>query len=112
MSPNAPPASRLQKQSGNRRAASFSDTAAEAVRTVPSCPSSATAIERIDRLIPMAELCAITSFSKASIYRKIAEGTFPAPLKIGASRVAWRSSQVESWILACGAAAKHDIEGN
>jgi prophage regulatory protein len=40
----------------------------------------------------------LTSFSKATIYRKVADGTFPRPLKIRKSRVAWRESDIVAWI--------------
>ena len=55
-------------------------------------------IPRLDRLLPIAHVVDLTSLSKASIYRKVAEKTFPAPLKIGKSRVAWRESAISSWI--------------
>jgi prophage regulatory protein len=54
--------------------------------------------ESIDRLIPIAELLVITSFSKATVYRKVRERSFPAPLKIGRSRVAWRTSSISEWM--------------
>ena len=55
---------------------------------------------QLDRLIPLPEVRAITSFSKATIYRKISATppTFPAPLKIGQSRVAWRQSDIAKWL--------------
>lgn len=51
-----------------------------------------------DRLIPITGVIDLTSFSKATIYRKVADGTFPRPLKIGKSRVAWRESDIVAWI--------------
>ena len=47
----------------------------------------------VDRLLPMAEVMARTSFSKATVYRKISDGSFPAPRKIGKSRVAWLEAE-------------------
>ena len=52
----------------------------------------------LDRLLPMLPVMDLTSLSKASIYRKIADGSFPAPLKIGKSRVAWRQSDIAKWM--------------
>lgn len=52
----------------------------------------------LDRLLPMRAVIELTSLSKATIYRKIADGTFPRPLKIGKSRVAWRESEIAAWI--------------
>jgi prophage regulatory protein len=55
-------------------------------------------ITPLDRLLSIAHVVDLTSLSKASIYRKMAEKTFPAPLKIGKSRVAWRQSTISSWM--------------
>lgn len=52
----------------------------------------------LDRLLPMVAVMDATSLSKATVYRKIGDGSFPAPLKIGKSRVAWRQSDVAKWI--------------
>lgn len=38
-----------------------------------------------------------TSLNKATIYRRIAAGTFPSPRPLGGRRVAWREAEVESW---------------
>jgi prophage regulatory protein len=59
----------------------------------------------LDRLLPMPTVMDITSLSKATIYRKVDKGTFPAPLKIAKSRVAWRQSDIAAWIAAQGYSA-------
>jgi prophage regulatory protein len=46
----------------------------------------------------MRELRPITTYSKASIYRLIALGLFPKPVKLGPARVAWRESDVVAWL--------------
>ena len=43
-----------------------------------------------DRLLPFKRVLEVTSLSRATLYRKIGDGSFPAPLKIGRSRIAWR----------------------
>jgi prophage regulatory protein len=43
-------------------------------------------------------------FSRATIYRKIDDGTFPRPVKIGANRIAWISSEIDQWIESLAAA--------
>ncbi|GIK49269.1 MAG: AlpA family phage regulatory protein [Hyphomonadaceae bacterium] len=42
---------------------------------------------------------AATGLSKSSLYAMIAEGRFPAPLKISARAVAWNASDVSEWIV-------------
>lgn len=40
----------------------------------------------------------ITSFSRATIYRKIKESGFPKPIKISTKRVVWDEVQVKAWL--------------
>jgi prophage regulatory protein len=42
----------------------------------------------------------LVQLSRSSIYAGVANGTFPAPYKIGARAVAWRLSEVEEWLAA------------
>jgi len=39
----------------------------------------------------------ITSLDITTIYRKMAAGTFPQPVKVGRRRVAWRTSDITRW---------------
>ena len=51
-----------------------------------------------DRLLPFKRVLEVTSLSRATLYRKIGDGSFPAPLKIGKSRVAWREKDIVDWL--------------
>lgn len=53
---------------------------------------------RQERLIRLSEVCRITSRSRSSIYRDIQNGLFPPALKVGLRSIAWRESDVASWI--------------
>jgi len=64
-----------------------------------------TGLPPLERLLRIASVVDLTSLSKASIYRKVADRTFPPPLKIGKSRVAWRQSAISSWIAEQSASA-------
>ncbi|POS09189.1 MULTISPECIES: helix-turn-helix transcriptional regulator [Burkholderia] len=35
---------------------------------------------------------------KTTLYRWIREGTFPAPVQLGARSVGWRAADVEQWV--------------
>lgn len=41
---------------------------------------------------------AITSISRASIYRLMKAGEFPAAVRVSANRVAWREADIRLWI--------------
>ncbi len=42
-------------------------------------------------------VCVETGLSRASVYRLIAEGTFPLPAKIGSRASAWVAAEVQDW---------------
>lgn len=55
-------------------------------------------LPQLDRLLSLRELIDLTTLSRATIYRKVSQRSFPPPLKIGQSRVAWRESDVARWM--------------
>lgn len=52
----------------------------------------------LERLIGRKEVLMLIGISNATLWRWIKAGRFPAPLKIGKKKVAWRSSVLASWI--------------
>lgn len=54
-----------------------------------------------DRLIRINGVKTATGYCRASIYRLIALGRFPRPVRLaGGGAVAWRASEVQAWIAA------------
>lgn len=51
-----------------------------------------------DRLLTRQEVEAMVGVKRSAIYRWMAQGTFPMPLKLGTSSVRWRQSEIEAWI--------------
>ena len=51
-----------------------------------------------DRIIRLNTVLARTGLSKSTIYRKIAEGTFPARHKISVNGAGWKESEVNRWV--------------
>jgi prophage regulatory protein len=51
-----------------------------------------------DRIIRLKTVLARTGLSRSTIYRKIAEGTFPAQLKISKNGAGWHESDINRWI--------------
>jgi prophage regulatory protein len=49
-------------------------------------------------LVSDAVVLARTGLSRSTIYRKIAEGTFPAQLKISTNGTGWHESDINRWI--------------
>ena len=40
----------------------------------------------------------ITALSRSTIYRRVAEGRFPAPVHLGGRASAWQSASLQLWI--------------
>jgi prophage regulatory protein len=45
-----------------------------------------------------------TGLSRSEIYRRVALGRFPAPVKLGARASAWNTAEIDQWIVSCIAA--------
>lgn len=57
-----------------------------------------TSIEVADRFLPLGEVIRIVGASRSTIYSWVANGSFPAPKRLGARRVGWLSSEVDAWV--------------
>jgi prophage regulatory protein len=55
-------------------------------------------VRQPDRIIRLRTVLARTGLSRSTIYRKIAEGTFPAQIKISANGAGWHESEIDRWI--------------
>ena len=53
-----------------------------------------------DVLLGLKLVLKIVGISKAQIYRLVADGVFPRPLKIGKHRVAWVEAEVHAYLTA------------
>lgn len=51
-----------------------------------------------DRIIRLNTVLSRTGLSRSTFYRKIAEGTFPAQLRISVHGAGWRESDINCWI--------------
>ena len=51
-----------------------------------------------DRLLRRPEVEKLTGLSRASIYRLMRSGRFPASVKVSDTAVRWRASDIAAWI--------------
>jgi prophage regulatory protein len=51
-----------------------------------------------DRIIRLRTVLSRTGLSRSTIYRKIAEGTFPPQIKISVNGSGWHESDINRWI--------------
>ena len=51
-----------------------------------------------ERFLRIGKVLDRTGFSRATLYRKIADGSFPKQVKISERCAAWRESEIDAWI--------------
>ena len=50
------------------------------------------------RIIRREEVTRLTGIARATLYKLISEGKFPAPLRLGVRSVGWRLSDIDAWL--------------
>lgn len=50
------------------------------------------------RLISMRQVTELTSLSRATVYRRIADKRFPLPVDLGGRRIAFHRSELDRWM--------------
>jgi prophage regulatory protein len=50
-----------------------------------------------DRIVRLNTVLTRTGLSRSTIYRKIAEGTFPPQIRISVNGAGWRESDINRW---------------
>ena len=54
----------------------------------------------VESLLKLPEVCRVTGYRRSTIYRLMAEGAFPARVRLGPRAVGWPSSEVQAWVRA------------
>lgn len=54
-----------------------------------------------EKFLTQGEVLDLIPYSRVQLWRKIKDGSFPAPLQIGARRRAWRESDIARWQASC-----------
>jgi prophage regulatory protein len=62
-------------------------------------PSDSAKGEASPTLLRIVQVKAKTGLSHSEIYRRIALGSFPAPVPVGIRAVAWVGREIDQWIL-------------
>ncbi len=53
------------------------------------------------RFLSLKQVTEALTLSKATIYRRIAAGSFPTPVKLGAKRIAFIETEIDAWVARC-----------
>ncbi|PLP59172.1 DNA-binding protein [Mesorhizobium loti] len=51
-----------------------------------------------DRIIRLKSVLSRTGLTRSTLYRKIAEGSFPAQIRISVNGAGWHESEVNLWV--------------
>ena len=49
-------------------------------------------------ILRLPEVKARTGLSRSAVYLRMAEGTYPEPISLGARSVGWVESEIDAWI--------------
>lgn len=92
---------RLRNQQSRAVAAAIPPRSAREALPPPTLakvvPSAQPAVD-LGALVRLRDVCKLVSLSRSSIYLRVAEGSFPAPLKLSDHCVRWRREDLEAWI--------------
>jgi prophage regulatory protein len=55
--------------------------------------------ESVPRLLRLAAVLQATGLGRSTVYRMVAEHTFPAPVKLAKRAVGWRDDDVRQWTI-------------
>jgi prophage regulatory protein len=61
-------------------------------------PAAAPQPLQLGVLVRLSDVCKLVGLSRSSIYSRVGEGTFPAPVKLSDHCVRWRREDLEAWI--------------
>lgn len=53
-----------------------------------------------ERLLRGRDVFRLVTLSRTTVWRRVREGTFPAPVSLGSTRIAWRESDIAAWMAA------------
>lgn len=60
------------------------------------------AVQLVDALLRIKTVTQATGLSSATVYRKLAAGKFPEPVRLGSRCTRWKAEAIRDWIRAQG----------
>ncbi len=60
-----------------------------------------------DRMLRRGEVEQLCGLATTTIYRKMKDGSFPSPVRVGARAVRWPESEILRWLSECPRARGH-----
>jgi prophage regulatory protein len=86
------------KQERSRVAGPTSRTAQAPQPPIPKTSAERPQLPQLGALVRLSDVCKLVGLSRSSIYLRIGEESFPAPVKLSDHCVRWRREDLEAWI--------------
>ena len=61
-------------------------------------PTATTPTPTAPAIYRAAQLTEMLGFSRMTLWRRVRDGSFPSPVKIGPRTIGWKAGDVERWI--------------
>jgi prophage regulatory protein len=68
-------------------------------------PRTITGRDYRERLLRIDDVCFLTGLGRSTVYARVKGGDFPQPVQLHGACVAWRETEVDTWIAARPAVA-------
>jgi predicted DNA-binding transcriptional regulator AlpA len=52
----------------------------------------------VDQLLSLEQVLELIPYSKVTVWRLVRRGEFPAPVKLGLKKTAFRANEIQAWI--------------
>ena len=62
-------------------------------------PSPAAAAQPIPQLLRLPAVLQVTGLARSTVYRMVADHTFPAPVRLAKRAIGWRHDDVRQWTI-------------
>ena len=81
---------------------------ADRKRGTMDCPNCDNRKNQTRHILGIDEVVEMVRLSPSTIFRQIAAGTFPCPIRLSPNRIGWLKSEIEAWIAARAKERKGD----
>ena len=52
----------------------------------------------MNKMLRAPEVMARTGFSRVTLWRRVRDGAFPAPIELGTNMIGWLEEEIQNWI--------------
>ena len=53
---------------------------------------------KASKILRLPQVCEFTGLGRSTIYKKLSDGSFPPPVRLGPRAIGWRTRDIVSWL--------------